>query len=89
VTPPGLELQWAEGGFVSLAALACRSDLVIFFYRGVVSASRDMEYEDEARAIDWADHEPGLLQLGDDVVDVSVQSRLLKRSWPQPCPDGR
>lgn len=88
VSLPGLALQFVEDGFVSLATLARQSDLAIFFYRGVESASRKMEYEDDLRAIDWADHEHELLQFGYRVVGVSVQSPLaqVKLAAGEPLP---
>jgi peroxiredoxin len=74
VALPDRELECAPDAFVSLAASARESALAIFFYRGVEDGSSEMDDEDEARAIEWADHLPELNRLGYSVVGVSVQT---------------
>jgi peroxiredoxin len=71
---PDRGLECAQDAFVSLAASARESALAIFFYRGVADGSPEMDDEDEARAIEWADHLPGLHRLGYSVLGVSVQT---------------
>jgi peroxiredoxin len=71
---PDRELECAPDAFVSLAASARESALAIFFYRGVEDGSSEMDDEDEARAIEWADHLPELNRFGYGVVGVSVQT---------------
>ena len=82
VALPDLKLECAQDAFISLATSARESALAIFFYRGVEDSSSEMDYEDEARAIEWADHLPELNRLGYGVVGVSVQTVSAQAKLP-------
>jgi peroxiredoxin len=71
---PDLELEYAEDASLSIAALAARSDLVIFFYRGLASLSNEVQLQEESRVLEWVDNEFALEQLGYEIVGVSVQT---------------
>jgi peroxiredoxin len=60
---PGVELSFALEGMVSLAVLARRRSLAVFFHHG-----------DLGRAGRWAEHEDELAVLGCMPVSVSAQS---------------
>jgi peroxiredoxin len=86
VSAPGVELPFALEGVVSLAALAGRHSLVVFFYPGVGPRAGESEGEgnggngdgglnaDVARVWGWREHEPELAEMGYVVVGISTQS---------------
>jgi peroxiredoxin len=65
---------------VSLAELARRDSLAVFFYRGVASEGSDkdrrggVDIEAGARVMGWREHEAELEELGYRIVGVSSQS---------------
>jgi peroxiredoxin len=81
---PAVRLPFAPGkalpgSMVSLAELARRHSLAVFFYGGVISNSagggRDEDADVErARTEGWREHEPELEGLGFEIVGVSTQS---------------
>jgi peroxiredoxin len=84
VAAPAVRLPFApgelhEGSMVSLAELARRRSLAVFFYRGLgsggVGDNRDEGWEVEmARIEGWRECEPELEEMGYEVVGVSTQS---------------
>lgn len=84
VAAPAVRLPFApgelhEGSVVSLAELARRRSLAVFFYRGLgsggVGDDRDEGWEVEmARIEGWRECEPELEEMGYEVVGVSTQS---------------
>jgi peroxiredoxin len=78
---PALRLSFAPGevlpgSMVSLADLARRRSLAVFFYSGVVSerVGEGGAGVEDARVEGWREHEPELRELGYEVVGVSSQS---------------
>jgi peroxiredoxin len=81
---PAVRLPFApgelhEGSMVSLAELARRRSLAVFFYRGPgaggVGDDRGEDWEVEmARVAGWRECEPELEELGYEAVGVSAQS---------------
>jgi peroxiredoxin len=77
---PDLELQYAHEAFSSLAVLARRWPLVIFFYPGSPETSgpgeRGAISADERRAVAWMRCEPELGRMGYELIGVSAQSAI-------------
>jgi peroxiredoxin len=74
VALPDLELDCAEDAPISLPGLARRSNLAIFFYLGLTGMPAEVQFTDDARALQWADYDFELHGLGYLTVGVSVQS---------------
>jgi len=84
VAAPAVRLPFApgellEGSMVSLAELARRSSLAVFFYRGLGSGGVGDVLDEEwgverARVEGWRECEPELEEMGYEVVGASTQS---------------
>lgn len=75
VRAPAVELPFALDALVSLAKLARRRSLVVFFYPGMDQGRcGEQEDVDTARVSGWCEHESELGELGYMVVGVSSQS---------------
>ncbi|MBA3808224.1 MAG: redoxin domain-containing protein [Solirubrobacterales bacterium] len=74
VSLPDLELDCAEEAPIHLPELARRPNLAIFFYRGLTGAPPELQFSDDARAQEWADHDYELDKLRYLTVGISVQS---------------
>jgi peroxiredoxin len=74
VALPDLELDCAYEALIHLPELARRSNLAIFFYRGLNGAPPDLQFSDDARAQEWADHDYELDKLGYLTIGISVQT---------------
>lgn len=71
---PDLDLDCADEAPISLRRLARRWNLAIFFYWGLTVAPPEVQCADDARALEWADHDYELNRLGYLVLGVSVQT---------------
>jgi peroxiredoxin len=81
---PAVELPWALEAKTSLAVLASRRSLVVFFYAGVKAKTGREEIDanvDTARAWAWRDHDHELETLGYMLVGVSTQSSSTQAQW--------
>ncbi|MBA3808527.1 MAG: redoxin domain-containing protein [Solirubrobacterales bacterium] len=77
---PDVQLQYAHEAFLSLAGLAGRRSLVVFFYPATEESMTPDEGlasgVDERRAVAWMGCEEKLQRMGYDVIGVSSQSAI-------------
>lgn len=76
---PDVQLQYAHEAFASIAVLARRWSLVLFFYPGVKEAlptAGESVGPDERRAVSWLRYEAELASMGYEIVGVSAQSAI-------------
>jgi peroxiredoxin len=76
---PDVQLQYAHEAFATIAVLAQRWSLVIFFYPGAkesLTTIGESVGRDERRAVSWLRCEAELASMGYEIIGVSAQSAI-------------